>query len=191
MSKFGPTRNSSRTCALFQDRIAPFLSISVCLNLLGAVRLLLHMPTRYDVVLWGGSGFAGSLVARYIATHAQKRAPGLRWAIAGRQADKLESLVSSLPCNQKPPILIADAMIQSEVDAVVKTARVVLSTAGPYALHGTPVVDACVRLGCDYVRSQIYALRPPPSLARRPSSLVDVGRYQRRARVAQADDRYL
>jgi len=37
------------------------------------------------------------------------------------------------------------------VDAVVKQAKVVIACAGPYAQIGTPVVDACVRLGTHYV----------------------------------------
>jgi short subunit dehydrogenase-like uncharacterized protein len=31
------------------------------------------------------------------------------------------------------------------VDEVVKTTNVIISTAGPFYLHGPPVVDACIR----------------------------------------------
>lgn len=34
---------------------------------------------------------------------------------------------------------------------MVAQARVIISTAGPFWKHGGPVVDACVRIGCDYV----------------------------------------
>ena len=37
------------------------------------------------------------------------------------------------------------------MDAIVGAGRVLLSTAGPFLHHGRPVVDACVRLGTDYV----------------------------------------
>lgn len=48
-------------------------------------------------------------------------------------------------------MLLADAGDQASVDAVVKQAKVVIACAGPYAKIGTPVVDACVRLGAHYV----------------------------------------
>lgn len=52
---------------------------------------------------------------------------------------------------QNIPLLIADTKDQAAVDAVVKQAKVVIACAGPYAQIGTPVVDACVRLGTHYV----------------------------------------
>ena len=49
------------------------------------------------------------------------------------------------------PILVADATDQASIDSVVKQAKVVIACAGPYAKLGTPVVDACVRLGAHCV----------------------------------------
>jgi len=48
-------------------------------------------------------------------------------------------------------VLVADSGDQASVDAVISRTRVVLSTAGPFSLYGTPVVDACVRFGTHYV----------------------------------------
>lgn len=47
-------------------------------------------------------------------------------------------------------ILVGSVDHQQEIDSVVRKARVVISAAGPFSLHGTPVVDACVRLGVHY-----------------------------------------
>ena len=47
-------------------------------------------PARdLDLVLFGATGFTGGLTADYLAAHAPD---GLRWAIAGRNADKLEAV---------------------------------------------------------------------------------------------------
>jgi short subunit dehydrogenase-like uncharacterized protein len=42
-------------------------------------------------------------------------------------------------------------MATREHDVVLYGAGAVLNTAGPFALYGTPVVDACVRFGAHYV----------------------------------------
>lgn len=52
---------------------------------------------------------------------------------------------------QDVPILVADATDQASIDRVVKQTKVVIACSGPYAKIGTPVVDACVRLGAHYV----------------------------------------
>ena len=43
----------------------------------------------FDIVLFGATGFTGGLTADYLAAHAPA---GLRWAVAGRNADKLEAV---------------------------------------------------------------------------------------------------
>ena len=106
----------------------------------------------FDVVLWGCTGFTGRLVAKYFATRVAKRQPGLRWALAGRSEEKLVSL--STDCAHPEgnvPFLVASASDQAEVDKVAASTKVILSTAGPFAQHGAPVIDACIRNGCDYV----------------------------------------
>ena len=49
------------------------------------------MKRSYDIILWGASGFTGALVAEYFL-----REYGLnktfRWAIAGRNKQKLKAL---------------------------------------------------------------------------------------------------
>ena len=108
------------------------------------------MSTRtYDVVLYGASGFTGRQAARYFAQHAPA---DLRWALAGRDRHKLEALRAELGgVVRSADIRIADSREPTSVDRVVAEARVVLNMAGPFALYGTPVVDACVRLGTHYL----------------------------------------
>lgn len=101
----------------------------------------MHAARKYDVVLFGATGFTGRQAVQYFARHAPS---GLRWAIAGRDRAKLDAL--RVPAD----VLVADSADQSAVDAVVSQTRVLVSTAGPFAKYGTPVVDACVRLHAHY-----------------------------------------
>jgi short subunit dehydrogenase-like uncharacterized protein len=61
----------------------------------------------------------------------------------------LQELVNNL--DVPVPVMIVSADEQQQVDQVAASTKVLLSTAGPFAKYGTPVVDACVRSGCDYV----------------------------------------
>ncbi len=109
------------------------------------------MPIRdYDVVLYGASGFTGKQTVRYFAKHAQPG--GIRWAIAGRNRDKLEVVKTEIGGSASDvDVLVADSSDQKAVDAIVSRTRVMLSTAGPYAIYGTAIVDACVRFKTHYV----------------------------------------
>jgi short subunit dehydrogenase-like uncharacterized protein len=99
----------------------------------------------YDVVLYGASGFTGQQTVAYFAQHA----PALRWALAGRNRDKLAAVQKQLGTNAD--ILVADSADQAALDAIAARTRVMLTTAGPFALYGTGIVDACVRHRTHYV----------------------------------------
>jgi short subunit dehydrogenase-like uncharacterized protein len=98
----------------------------------------------YDVVLFGATGFTGKLVAEYLA----KAAKDAEWAIAGRNAEKLEAVKRELGLDV--PVLIADANDDASLDALVPKARVVCTTVGPYAKYGKKLVAACTRHGTHY-----------------------------------------
>ena len=105
-------------------------------------------PRTYEVVLYGASGFTGRQTAAYFAAHAPW---GLRWAIAGRDRGRLEAVRRLLPAGHAVDVLVADGADQPAIDAMVASTRVLLSTAGPFAVYGNGVVEACVRLRTDYV----------------------------------------
>jgi short subunit dehydrogenase-like uncharacterized protein len=103
----------------------------------------------YDIVLYGAGGFTGRQTVAYLASHPD--AALIRWAIAGRNRTRLEEARARAgPGAKHVDILIADSTEPDSVDAIVSRARVVASTAGPFALYGTPVVDACVRFRTHY-----------------------------------------
>ncbi len=96
----------------------------------------------FDVVLYGATGFTGRQCVKYFSQHAP---PGIRWAIAGRDRTKLGRLDAGVPA------MVADSQDQLSIDAFVRRAGIVLSTAGPFKLYSDAVVDACVRFGTHYV----------------------------------------
>jgi short subunit dehydrogenase-like uncharacterized protein len=109
------------------------------------------MPEReYDVVLYGASGFTGKQTVQYFAKHVNP--DQVRWAIAGRNRQKLEAVKAQIgPTAANVEVLEADSQDQAAVDAMVSRTRVVLNTAGPFALYGEAMVNACVRLKTHYV----------------------------------------
>lgn len=103
----------------------------------------------YEIALLGATGFTGQLCARYLAEHAPKE---VRWVLAGRNVEKLESIrrsLEGLPC---PPraVVKADVGDRESLVRMAKDASVVLTTVGPYALHGEPVVEAAIEAGAHY-----------------------------------------
>jgi short subunit dehydrogenase-like uncharacterized protein len=97
-----------------------------------------------EVVLFGATGFTGTLTAEYLAARG-----GTRWGLAGRNAEKLAALRDRLGVDV--PILIADSADPASLRRVAERANVVATTVGPYALHGEPLVAACAETGTDYV----------------------------------------
>ena len=107
---------------------------------------------EHDIVLFGATGFTGALTAEYLA----KNAPdGCRWALAGRNRDKLEAVRARLaeidPSLADLPLLHADVPDRESLRAVAESARVVITTVGPYLEYGEPLVAACADAGTDYV----------------------------------------
>lgn len=104
----------------------------------------------YDVVVYGASGYTGRLVAEYMA---QRYGAGgdVRWAMAGRSADKLAQVRDEIGAPADTPIVVADANDAESMKAMVASTRVVCTTVGPYQLYGEPLVAACAEHGTDYV----------------------------------------
>jgi short subunit dehydrogenase-like uncharacterized protein len=102
---------------------------------------------EHDVVLFGATGFTGGLTADYLAAHAPA---GLSWAIAGRSIERLRAVRDRLGRDDLE-LLEADASDPAALQRIAESTRVVISTVGPYMLHGEPLVAACAAAGTDYV----------------------------------------
>ena len=106
----------------------------------------------FDVTLFGATGFTGALTAEYLALHG---GDGLRWAVAGRSAEKLEALserLAGLGGTAPTPAKVEASLDDPDsLRSMAARTRVVVTTVGPYALYGEPVVRACVEAGADYL----------------------------------------
>ena len=101
-----------------------------------------------DVVLFGATGFAGRLVAGYLAGHAPA---GVRIGLAGRSQRRLADVRAGLGAAASAwPLLVTDSADPVSLAALARAARVVVTTVGPYRAHGLALVQACAEAGTDY-----------------------------------------
>ncbi|MCC7199115.1 MAG: saccharopine dehydrogenase NADP-binding domain-containing protein, partial [Gammaproteobacteria bacterium] len=104
----------------------------------------------FDLVVFGATSFVGQILARYLLEQFGTNGE-LRWAIAGRSQPKLDELLQHLgPTAAGLPTLVADAADEAALAKLCAATRVVVSTVGPYALYGEPLVKVCTATGTDY-----------------------------------------
>ena len=103
----------------------------------------------YDLVVFGATSFVGQIICRYLLERCKDEK--IRWAMAGRSLAKLQQLQADLGAGaEKLALIMADANDASALGALCASTKVVLSTVGPYALYGEPMVKAAVNAGIDY-----------------------------------------
>ncbi len=94
------------------------------------------------MVLYGATGFVGRQTVAYFARHAP---PGLHWAVAGRDGQRLRQGLHDCGADDtRVGVIEAESSDASALRALAAQTQVVLSTAGPFALHGSALVAACV-----------------------------------------------
>jgi hypothetical protein len=99
-----------------------------------------------DVLLLGASGSSGQFVARELVDR------GLSVRLAGRRWEPLTELAGELSASGAVVDSVAvDVTDAVAVRAAVAGARLVLTTVGPFVRYGTPVLDACLDVGVNYV----------------------------------------
>ncbi|CCD85719.1 Putative trans-acting enoyl reductase [Bradyrhizobium sp. ORS 285] len=106
--------------------------------------------SKFDLVVYGATGFTGKLVADYLATQ-YRGDSSLRWAMAGRSLDKLAAVRDEIGAPADTPLIAADASNPESLKAMVAQTRLVLTTVGPYQLYGNELVALCAEAGTDYV----------------------------------------
>lgn len=111
------------------------------------------MPTRkYDIVLFGATGFTGNLVAEYFARHVSAKT--VKWAIAGRNSNKLEAVKIRLmhlnPECAEVGVLECNSDDLKSLEKVTKQTTIIVTTVGPFVQHGENLVQACVNTATNY-----------------------------------------
>ena len=103
---------------------------------------------EFDIVIFGASGYTGKLVVEYfLANYANTYS----WAVAGRNTDKLRSVLSELSAPQDTPVLEVDSTNDQQLTDMARRTRCVITTVGPYQLYGSQLVATCSVTGTDYV----------------------------------------
>ena len=109
------------------------------------------MPSpKFDIVIYGATGFTGQLVAEYLASHY----PGdkqLKWAMAGRSQDKLAQVRDAVGAPKDLSLIPADSSNVASLKAMVGQAKLVIAGVGPYQLYGTALLSLCAAMGTDYL----------------------------------------
>ena len=103
-------------------------------------------PRDFDIVLLGATGFTGGLIADYLAAQAPS---SVRMALAGRSLNKLEAVRART--GAALALIEVDATDAAALRALTARCRVLITTVGPYILHGDLVVAACADTGTDYL----------------------------------------
>jgi short subunit dehydrogenase-like uncharacterized protein len=106
--------------------------------------------SKFDIIVYGATGFTGQLVAEYLAAHYTGKGDP-KWALAGRSLDKLASVRDAIGAPAVTPLIVADAGDPASLKAMVDQTKSVISTVGPYQLYGSELVAACVATGTDYL----------------------------------------
>jgi len=109
------------------------------------------MPSsKFDIIVYGATGFTGQLVAEYFGAHyTGKDDP--KWAMAGRSLEKLASVRDAIGAPADTALIQADAGDPASLKAMVDQTQSVVSTVGPYQLYGSELVAACAATGTDYL----------------------------------------
>ena len=97
---------------------------------------------EFDIIIWGASGFTGRLVAEYLYKNYNSK--DLKWAIAGRDNQKLISIRKTF-LNDEVPIVLADSFDETSLNKMTQRANVICSTVGPYAKYGSLLVKSCIK----------------------------------------------
>lgn len=106
---------------------------------------------QYECILLGATGYTGKYTAEHITTHLPT---DFKWAISGRSQTKLESLrqdLQNLNPNRDPPAIEVCPLEKPALLSLARKTKVLISTIGPYHMHGTPVLAACAETGTHYL----------------------------------------
>ena len=108
------------------------------------------MNKPFDLVVHGATGFTGRLVVEYLVQR-YPAGSGLRWAMGGRNAEKLAAVRDEVGAPADTPLIVTDTTDSASLQALMDQTRLVLTTVGPYQLYGNEMVAACAKAGVDYV----------------------------------------
>ena len=105
---------------------------------------------KYDFIVFGATGFTGKLVVEYLVERYLGN-PKIKWALAGRNLEKLKSVAKSKNVPDDICLFTADSNDKTSVENLVSKTRCILTVVGPYQLYGNNIIESCAKSGTDYV----------------------------------------
>src|SRR5215475_783389 len=108
-----------------------------------------HPTKKFDIVVYGATGFTGQLVAEYLAAR-YRDDKDLKWAMAGRSLDKLKSVRDAIGAPADTPLIAADSSDTAALKAMIDQTKSVLTAVGPYQCHRNGLIAARDVAGTDY-----------------------------------------
>ena len=105
---------------------------------------------KYDFIVFGATGFTGKLVVEYLVERYLGN-PEIKWALAGRNLEKLKTVEKSENVPDEICLFTADSNDKTSVENLVSKTRCILTVVGPYQLYGNNIIESCAKSGTDYV----------------------------------------
>lgn len=106
------------------------------------------MERKFDIILFGSTGFTGQLIASYLSEHSLNE--NITWAIAGRDKEKLLQVFNTLPA-AKPEIITADIKDSQGLRTMTSQTKILMNAVGPFNWYGKNVVEACIETQTHYL----------------------------------------
>jgi short subunit dehydrogenase-like uncharacterized protein len=114
-----------------------------------AKKVVVMAAQKFDLVLFGATGFTGTQTLKHLAQHVPKN---FKWAIGGRNKEKLDALLPLCRhAASQPSIIIADSGDIKAVDKLVASTNVIIQLAGPYRAHGEHFLASASKRGTHYL----------------------------------------
>ena len=115
---------------------------------------MLKQKYKYDLIVFGATGFTGKLVVEYLLKNYGIRNSKFTWAIAGRNETKLEELNEAFIHINKRPVdidtFVVDSFDSNSLDILTSSCKIIISTVGPYLKYGLPLVKSCIKNKTNY-----------------------------------------
>lgn len=100
------------------------------------------MEKRFDIIVYGASGFASKYIIEELLTH------NISLAISGRSAKRIKANIKDV--RDAEDIEIIEATIEN-IDLVTKQTRLLINCAGPYIFSGEKIIESCLSNGTHYI----------------------------------------
>ncbi|MEM0910078.1 MAG: saccharopine dehydrogenase NADP-binding domain-containing protein [Pseudomonadota bacterium] len=101
---------------------------------------------HFDFILYGATSFVGKIICEYLANYDSE---DFTWAMAGRSEKKITKVKNECSLTSIPHFIV-DADNEVLLEQLARQTKVVISTVGPYALYGEPLLKVCAKTGTDY-----------------------------------------